>query len=79
MAVIRCTLLPRRSIQGRGNSGVLIMGRYELQVLDSFDNLTYPDGQASAVYGQYPPQANASRKPGEWRVRGSRGPRDTYG
>ncbi len=59
---------PRGSDQGRGNSGVLIMGRYELQVLDSFDNLTYPDGQASAVYGQHPPQVNASKKPGEWQT-----------
>lgn len=59
---------PRGSDQARGNSGVLIMGRYELQVLDSFDNLTYPDGQASAVYGQYPPQVNASKKPGEWQT-----------
>ena len=54
--------------QGRGNSGVLIMGRYEVQVLDSFENLTYPDGQASAVYGQYPPQVNASKPPGEWQT-----------
>jgi hypothetical protein len=59
---------PRGSDQGRGNSGVLIMGRYEVQVLDSFDNLTYPDGQASAVYGQHPPQVNASKKAGEWQV-----------
>jgi hypothetical protein len=42
------------------------MGRYEVQVLDSYGNLTYPDGQAGAVYGQYPPLVNASRKPGEW-------------
>ncbi|MEZ6102295.1 MAG: DUF1080 domain-containing protein [Pirellulaceae bacterium] len=52
--------------QGRGNSGVFLMSRYEVQVLDSFDNVTYPDGQAGAVYGQYPPLVNASRKPGEW-------------
>ena len=52
--------------QERGNSGVLIMGRYELQVLDSFDNPTYPDGQAGAVYGQTPPLVNASRGPGQW-------------
>jgi hypothetical protein len=57
---------PKGQGQGRGNSGVLIMGRYEFQVLDSFENPTYPDGQASAIYGQYPPQVNASRKPGEW-------------
>jgi hypothetical protein len=52
--------------QGRGNSGVFLMGRYEVQVLDSFDNRTYSDGQAAALYGQRPPDVNASRKPGEW-------------
>ncbi len=52
--------------QGRGNSGVFLNGVFEIQVLDSFDNITYPDGQASAMYGQYPPMVNASRKPGEW-------------
>jgi hypothetical protein len=59
---------PRGRDQGRGNSGVLIMGRYEIQVLDCFENITYADGGVSAVYGQYPPQANASRKPGEWQT-----------
>ena len=54
--------------QGRGNSGVLIMGRYEIQVLDSYDNVSYADGQAGAIYGQYPPLVNAARKPGEWQV-----------
>ncbi|HLV01850.1 MAG TPA: DUF1080 domain-containing protein [Acidobacteriota bacterium] len=54
--------------QGRGNSGIMIMGRYEIQVLDSYENLTYADGQASALYGQYPPLVNASRKPGEWQT-----------
>ena len=52
--------------QGRGNSGVMFFGRYEIQVLDCFDNLTYADGHAAAIYGQYPPLVNASRKPGEW-------------
>lgn len=52
--------------QGRGNSGVFLMGIYEVQVLDSYDNVTYADGQCSAIYGQYPPQVNACRKPGEW-------------
>jgi hypothetical protein len=52
--------------QGRGNSGVFLMGKYELQVLDSFDNETYYDGQAGAIYKQTPPAANAMRKPGEW-------------
>ena len=54
--------------QDRGNSGVFLMRRYEVQVLDSYDNVTYPDGQASAVYGQYPPLVNASRPPGEWQT-----------
>ncbi len=52
--------------QERGNSGVYLMGLYELQVLDSYQNPTYPDGQAGAIYGQFPPLVNASRKPGEW-------------
>lgn len=52
--------------QNCGNSGVLIMGRYEIQVLDSFENQTYPDGQAAAIYAQYPPLVNASRPSGEW-------------
>lgn len=52
--------------QGRGNSGVYLQGRYEVQILDSYDNETYPDGQCGAIYGQYPPLVNASRGPGEW-------------
>ena len=52
--------------QARGNSGVLLMELYEIQVLDSYDNITYADGQAGAMYGQYPPLVNACRKPGEW-------------
>ena len=52
--------------QDRGNSGVFFQGRYEVQVLDSYGNDTYPDGQAAAIYGQYPPLVNASRAPGEW-------------
>jgi len=52
--------------QHRGNSGVFLMGRYEVQVLDSFGNKTYPDGQAAALFGQYPPLVNASRPPGQW-------------
>jgi len=52
--------------QGRGNSGVFLMGLYEIQVLDSYENRTYADGQAAAVYGQYPPLVNASRPPGQW-------------
>lgn len=54
--------------QGRGNNGVNIFGRYEIQVLDSYQNETYADGQASAIYGQYPPRVNASRPPGEWQT-----------
>lgn len=52
--------------QDRGNSGVFLMGLFEIQVLDSYDNVTYADGQAAAVYGQYPPLVNAMRPPGEW-------------
>jgi hypothetical protein len=52
--------------QGRGNSGVLINGMYEVQVLDSYQNPTYPDGQAGALYGQTPPLVNACKPPGEW-------------
>ena len=54
--------------QGRGNSGVFFQGRYEVQILDSYDNRTYSNGQASAVYKQTPPLVNASRKPGEWQT-----------
>ncbi|TWU59995.1 hypothetical protein Poly51_02680 [Rubripirellula tenax] len=52
--------------QGRGNSGIFMMGKYELQVLDSYENETYHDGQAGAIYKQTPPAANVNRKPGEW-------------
>ena len=54
--------------QERGNSGVFLMGKYEIQVLDSYHNRTYADGQAGAVYGQYPPLANACRPPGQWQT-----------
>ncbi len=54
--------------QGRGNSGVIMYGKYEVQVLDSYNNKTYADGQAGALYGQYPPLVNASRPPGEWQT-----------
>jgi len=54
--------------QGRGNSGVFLLGKFEIQVLDSYNNPTYPDGQAAAMYGQYPPLVNASRPPGEWQT-----------
>jgi len=52
--------------QGRGNSGVYLMGRYEVQILDSHQNKTYFDGQAGSLYKQTPPMVNASRPPGEW-------------
>ena len=54
--------------QGRGNNGVNIYGRYEIQILDSYNNETYADGQASAIYGQTPPLVNASKPPGEWQT-----------
>ena len=57
---------PEGKDQDRGNSGVFLMGRYEVQVLDSYGNITYPDGQAGAVYGQYPPLVDATRPAGEW-------------
>lgn len=52
--------------QGRGNSGVYLMGQYEVQILDSFENETYADGSAGSIYGQYPPLVNVCRGPGEW-------------
>jgi len=54
--------------QARGNSGVFLMGQYEVQILDSHENPTYPDGQAGAIYKQHPPLANACRKPGQWQT-----------
>ncbi|MGV3710566.1 MAG: 3-keto-disaccharide hydrolase [Gemmatimonas sp.] len=58
----------RGTDQDRGNSGVFMAGRYEVQVLDSYNNPTYPDGQAGSLYGQFPPLVNASRAPGEWQT-----------
>lgn len=52
--------------QARGNSGVFLMGRYEIQVLDGWANRAYPDGMTGAIYGQKPPRVNACRKPGQW-------------
>jgi hypothetical protein len=52
--------------QFRGNSGIMLMSRYEIQVLDCYENPTYADGQAGSIYGQWPPLVNACRKPGEW-------------
>jgi hypothetical protein len=54
--------------QGRGNSGVYLQGRYEVQVLDSYQNKTYPNGQAAAIYGISAPLVNVCRKPGEWQI-----------
>jgi 3-keto-disaccharide hydrolase len=54
--------------QGRGNSGVFLMGLYEIQVLDCYDNPTYADGYTAAIYGEHPPLVNACRKPGEWQT-----------
>jgi 3-keto-disaccharide hydrolase len=54
--------------QGRGNSGILLMGRYEVQVLDMYNNRTYPDGGAASLYGQWPPLVSAPRPPGEWQT-----------
>jgi hypothetical protein len=58
----------RGASQDRGNSGVRFMGLYEVQVLDSFENVTYADGQAGSIYGEYPPLVNAARRPGEWQT-----------
>ena len=54
--------------QGRGNSGVFLLGHFEIQVLDSYRNITYPDGQAASMYGQYPPLVNVARAPGQWQT-----------
>ena len=54
--------------QGRGNSGIFLMDRYEVQVLDSYENATYPNGQAASIYKQHIPLVNACRKPGEWQT-----------
>jgi hypothetical protein len=54
--------------QGRGNSGVFLADRYEIQILDSYDNKTYFDGMCASIYKQTPPMVNACRKPGEWQT-----------
>jgi hypothetical protein len=56
------------SSQGRGNSGIILMGRYEVQVLDMYNNRTYADGGAASLYGQWPPLVSAPRPPGEWQT-----------
>lgn len=57
---------PAESGQGRGNSGVFLMGRYEIQVLDCYHNPTYADGSTGSIYAQHPPLANPCRPPGQW-------------
>ena len=59
---------PSKKSQSRGNSGIFFMGKYEVQVLDSYTNQTYPDGQAGGIYKQSPPLVNACRKSGEWQT-----------
>jgi hypothetical protein len=54
--------------QGRGNSGIFLMGKYELQVLDNYNNKTYVNGQAASIYKQLPPLVNVCRPPGEWQT-----------
>ncbi len=61
-------LPPAGEGQARGNSGVFLMSMYEVQILDSYNNTTYADGQAAAMYGQYVPQVNACREPGKWQT-----------
>lgn len=52
----------------RGNNGVMLMGLYEIQIFDSYNEKLYPDGQAAAIYGQTPPRVNVTRRPGEWQT-----------
>ena len=59
---------PQGESQNRGNSGVFLMGLYEVQILDCWQNTTYADGYAGAVYAQYPPLANVCRPPGQWQT-----------
>ncbi len=54
--------------QGRGNSGAYLMGKYEVQILDSYENETYVDGQCASIYKTMPPLVNACRKPGAWQT-----------
>lgn len=64
----RAPAATKQTSQGRGNSGVFLMGRYEIQVLDSYRNPSYADGQAAAMYGQYPPLVNACTPPETWQA-----------
>ncbi len=62
------TVDPTKTSQGRGNSGIFLQGKYEVQVLDNYDNKTYANGQASSIYKQHIPLVNACKKPGEWQT-----------
>ncbi|MBT1708553.1 DUF1080 domain-containing protein [Fulvivirgaceae bacterium PWU5] len=62
------TVDPKQTGQGRGNSGIFLQERFEVQVLDSYNNKTYANGQAGSIYKQHIPLVNASRKPGEWQA-----------
>jgi len=59
---------PSKVSQGRGNSGIFLQERYEVQVLDNYENKTYSNGQAGSIYKQHIPLANACKKPGEWQI-----------
>jgi len=62
----RCPAEVKGKDQGRGNSGIFLQNRYELQVLDSYDNVTYSNGQCGSIYKQHIPLVNVCRRPGEW-------------
>jgi hypothetical protein len=59
---------PQGHMFDRGNNGVLLMGRFEIQIYDSYTEKLYPDGQAASIYAQTPPMVNACRKPGQWQT-----------
>jgi hypothetical protein len=61
-------LMPNEKGQDRGNSGVYFQGKYEVQVLDSYQSETYPDGQCASIYGEHPPLVNASLPPEQWQT-----------
>lgn len=64
----RAPIVVKGEGQGRGNSGIFLQGLYEIQVLDCFNNKTYPNGQTASVYKQSIPLANACKKPGDWQT-----------